>query len=112
MQSGITVNPAPATSLTLTGIDNPAMAGMPSLVIVTAKDAYGNTDVNFTLTINFSSTDPIATFDPSCDPYTFTALNMGVANLPTCITFNTSGTWTVTASAGAVMGTSANITVP
>lgn len=111
-QTGITVNPEVATSLTLTGITNPATAGTPSPVTVTAKDAYGNTDVNFTLTITFSSTDTSATFDPSCDPYTFTALNMGVANLPTCITFNASGLWTVTASAGAISGTSSNITVP
>src|SRR5207253_7106808 len=42
-QSGITVNPAAASSLVVSGFASPSTAGTSSNVTVTATDAYGNT---------------------------------------------------------------------
>src|SRR5712692_8497602 len=47
-QSGITINPAAATTLTVTGFPSPLTAGTAGTFTVTAKDAYGNSATGYT----------------------------------------------------------------
>ncbi len=44
----ITVNPAAAATLTVSGFANPTTAGAAHNVTVTAEDAYGNTATGYT----------------------------------------------------------------
>src|SRR5262249_40176452 len=54
-QSGITVNPAGAATLAVTGLANPSTAGYPSTFAVTAKDAFGNTATSYAGTVHFTT---------------------------------------------------------
>src|SRR5439155_18576756 len=58
--AGITVNPATATHLAVTGPSN-ATAGVAFDVIVTAKDQFDNTATGYTGTVHLTSTDSAAT---------------------------------------------------
>jgi hypothetical protein len=55
--TGITVNPAAASSFVVTGFPSSLTAGTPATFTVTAKDAYGNTATGYSGTIHFRSTD-------------------------------------------------------
>jgi hypothetical protein len=108
-QSGITVTPAAATVLVVSGFPSPATAGVQHSVTVTARDAFGNTDTNYTGTVTFSSSDGQATLPAN---YTFTLGDAGVVNLPA--TLKTSGTQSITATdtvTGSITGTQSAITV-
>jgi hypothetical protein len=89
--SSITVNPAAASQLVISGLSSMATVGGVQSFTVTAKDAYGNVATGYTGTVSFSSTDPSATL-PAND--TFTASNAGVHTFT--VTFATAGSQSVT----------------
>jgi adhesin/invasin len=75
----VTVNPGPATRLTLTGLANPVTAGIVEQFDVTAYDAFNNVATGYTGTVRTTSTDPAAPLPPD---YTFSNANQGTASLP------------------------------
>ncbi len=103
---GITVDPAAAASFTLTPAGGPQTAGTAFNVTVTAKDAFGNVATGYAGTVHFTTTDGAAT--PPAD-YTFTGGDSGVHTFP--VTLKTAGSQTLTATQGAVTGTTPSITV-
>ena len=56
-----TVNPGAASVLLVSGFTNPTVAGDAHNLVVTAKDAYGNTATGYTGTIHFTSSDALST---------------------------------------------------
>ena len=60
-QSGITVNPAGASTFTVAGYPSPTTAGSVHNVTVTAYDTYGNVATGYTGTVHFTSSDAQAT---------------------------------------------------
>jgi hypothetical protein len=56
-QQGITVHPAAATRLSVSGFPTPQTAGVAGTFIVTALDAFGNMADSYTGTVRFSSSD-------------------------------------------------------
>jgi hypothetical protein len=97
-QSGITVNPAQASSFVLSGYytTNPpatTRAGDAHDLTVTAKDAYGNVATGYTGTVHLSSNDPQADFAPQ--DYAFDpASDAGVHTFS--VTLKTAGTRSIT----------------
>jgi hypothetical protein len=73
--SSLTVNPAEASILTVSGFPSPTTAGASHTFTVTAKDSYGNTATSYTGTVQFTSTDTDAVL-PS--DYLFTSADQGV----------------------------------
>jgi hypothetical protein len=71
----ITVQPAAASILRVTGFPSPTQAGVAGNFTVTALDAFGNVATGFRGTIHFSSSDSQATLPAN---YTFTAADGGV----------------------------------
>ncbi len=102
----ITVNPAAATTFTVTPSGGTQTAGTGFTVTVTAKDPFGNVDTNYTGTTHFTSTDGGATLPAN---YTFTGGDAGVHTFPATLT--TAGPQTITATQGTVTGTTPTITV-
>jgi hypothetical protein len=83
-----------AVAFVLTPPSN-AVAGTPFDLIVTAVDAYGNTDTNYTGTVTFSTSDP----DPGVvlpSDYTFQSSDGGVVTFAGGVTLFTPGQQTVT----------------
>jgi hypothetical protein len=80
-------------------------AGTSVLVGITAQDASGNRILNYSGTVHFTSTDAKAVLPPD------TTLDNGTGTFT--VTFNTTGTQTVSATdlATGVTGTSASVTV-
>lgn len=70
----ITVAPGTAASMTVAGFP-PTTAGVAQNFTVTVRDAFGNLATNYTGTVGFSSSDPLASLPPN---YTFTAADAGV----------------------------------
>src|SRR5205823_9897897 len=94
IQTGITVSPAAATSLSL-GAPASTPSGGAFSVIVTAKDPYGNTATSYTGTIHFTSSDGSATLPAN---YTFVSADQGVHTFSNAVMLTTSGTLSVTAT--------------
>src|SRR5205823_375522 len=92
-QSGITVRPAAAASLTLNGFPSPTTAGVAGTFTVTAFDAFGNTAAGYAGTVQFASTDLAAVLPAN---YTFAAADNGVHTFGA--TLKTAGVQTVTAA--------------
>ncbi|MEI7899411.1 MAG: autotransporter-associated beta strand repeat-containing protein [bacterium] len=109
-QSGITVTPATAATLTVTGLPSLEWAGVADSVTVTVRDAYGNLATNYTGTLHFTSTDGAAVLPAD---YTFTGGDSGTHTFTGGVTFNTDGSQSVTATdAGAsIAGTQSGITI-
>lgn len=110
-QTSITVNPATAATLNVTGITDPVIAGTASNVTVTAKDAYDNTATGYTGTIAFTSSDPAATLPSN---YTFVGGDAGTHTFAAGVTLKTAGERTVTATdtvTGSITGAQTAITV-
>ena len=108
-QTGITVTPAAATSLLVSGFPNPSTAGVAGSVTVTAKDAYGNVATGYAGTVDFTSSDGSASL-PSL--YTFSGSDNGTRSFST--TLNTVGTQSITATdtlTGTITGTQSGIVV-
>src|SRR5205085_12587711 len=91
--AGITVQAAPATSLSVSAFPSSATAGTAGTFTVTARDAYGNVATGYTGTVSFQSTDPQAALPAS---YTFTAADGGVHSFTASL--KTAGTQSLTAS--------------
>jgi hypothetical protein len=108
-ETGITVNPAAASTMTVAGFPSPTTAGVAGNVTVTLKDPYGNIASGYTGTVHFTSSDGKALLPAN---YTFTAADAGVhtfsATLKTAGTQSLTATDTTTAS---ITGTDAGITV-
>jgi len=92
-QSGITVNPAAASSLVVSGFASPSTAGTAGNVTVTAKDAYGNTATGYLGTVSFGSSDSQAALPAN---YAFVAADAGVHSFSA--TLKTAGSRSLTAT--------------
>jgi hypothetical protein len=108
-ETGITVNPAAASTMTIAGFPSSITAGAAGNLTVTLKDSYGNVASGYTGTVHFTSSDAKGVLPAN---YTFTAADAGVhtfsATLKTAGTQSLSATDTTTAS---LTGTEAGITV-
>ena len=109
-QSGITVNPATAATLLVSGYPSPQFVGTAGDVTVTAVDAFNNTDTAYTGTVAITSTDALATL-PS--DYTFAGGDSGVHTFTGGVTFATAGPQDITATDTTtfITGTQSAITV-
>jgi hypothetical protein len=108
-QTGIQVNPAPASTLNVAGFPSPVTAGAVQFFTVTAEDAYGNTASSYRGTVHFTSSDRLALFSPD---YAFTAADSGSHTFGAA--FRTVGTQAIIATDTAdrsVMGTQGGIVV-
>jgi autotransporter-associated beta strand protein len=108
-QSGITVTPASATTLAVSGFPASKTAGIADTVTVTAKDAYGNTATGYSGTVHFTSSDGAANL-PS--DYTFVPGDNGTKTFS--VTLNTVSGPTVSITAtdtGTITGMQSGITV-
>ncbi|HEY3322841.1 MAG TPA: kelch repeat-containing protein [Planctomycetota bacterium] len=108
-QSDIDVNPAPASTLAVSGFPSPTTAGDAGIVTVTAKDVYANTVTGYTGTIQFASTDGLAELPAD---YTFVPADNGVHTFS--VTLKTAGSWSITATdktTGTITGTQSSIVV-
>jgi hypothetical protein len=90
-QTGIAVNPAPASVFLLAGFPYSTTAGVAGNLTVTAKDPYGNTATGYTGTVVFSSSDAKAALPAA---YTFTTADAGSHAFTA--TLKTAGTQSVT----------------
>ncbi len=72
-QTGITINPAAASMLVITGPSS-VPAGIAFSITVTAFDAYGNVATGYTGTVHFKSSDSTAKLPAN---YTFRASDKG-----------------------------------
>jgi hypothetical protein len=72
-QTGIVITPAAAATLSVTPLHS-TVAGVAQNVTVSARDIYGNVASDYRGTVNFSSSDTLATF---LSTYTFTAADAG-----------------------------------
>jgi len=110
-QSGITVGPGVAATLTVSGFASPQFVGTAGSVTVTAKDAYGNTATGYLGTVHFTSSDATATLPAN---YTFVSGDNGVHLFASGVTFHAAGTQAITATdsvTGSITGTQAGITI-
>ena len=110
-QSGIVVQPAAATTLSVSGFPNPDAAGAAHTIIVTARDAYGNKATGYRGTIHFTSTDTKAGLPAN---YTFTSTDAGAHTFSTGVTLKTAATQSVTATdtkTATIKGTQSGIVV-
>ena len=116
IDSGIIVNPAPASSLVVSGFPSPTNSGATHLFTVSALDEYGNIATGYAGTIHFSSSDTtVSAGNGLSADYTFTP---GVAGDDGTHTFaaklNTAGTQSITATDtanSAITGTQSAIIV-
>jgi hypothetical protein len=90
----VTVNPAAAKTLSVTGLPASTTAGTAQAFTVTALDAYGNVATGYRGTVHFTSTDLKAVLPAN---YTFTAADAGSHTFTGKLTFKTAGTQTLTA---------------
>ena len=102
-QSGITVNPAAASTLTVAGFHDSVVAGVPGSFTVTAFDPYGNVATGDTSTLNFSSSDSQATLPAG------STLTAGTGTFTA--TLKTAGTQSISVSDGTASGTQSGISV-
>lgn len=76
--------------------------GQPQDITITVRDAFGDVVGDFTGTIRFTSSDPLATLPAD---YAFTLADAGMHAFPAGLTLRTPGTQTVTVSAGSLSST-------
>jgi hypothetical protein len=108
-ERGIWVNPAAASTLSVSGFPSPLTAGSAGSFTVTAVDVYGNTASGYKGTVAFASSDAQASLPAA---YTFTAADHGSHTFSA--TLKTAGTQSITAkdtAAPAVTGTQTRIVV-
>jgi hypothetical protein len=92
-ETGITVNPAAASTLIVSGFPLAITQGVSGTFTVTAMDPYGNVATGYTGTVHFTSSDPRAKLPAD---YSFTAADNGVHTFKAI--FNTVGTESLTAT--------------
>jgi autotransporter-associated beta strand protein len=109
-ETDISVVPAAAATLTVTGAPSLLWAGEAVSETVTVKDAYNNLATNYTGTIHFTSTDGAAVLPAD---YTFTGGDSGTHTFTNGVTFNTDGTQSITATdtGSSVAGTQSGIVI-
>jgi hypothetical protein len=91
----VTVRPAPASTLAVSGINSPVTAGSSSSITVTALDRFGNVATGYVGAIRFSSTDAAAGL-PSA--YAYTSADAGRHTFSGAVTLKTAGSQSVTAT--------------
>jgi hypothetical protein len=109
-QSGIVVNAAAASSLSLI-VPKSSTAGSAFSITVTARDPYGNTATGYTGTIKFTSIDTKAVLPSN---YTFLSTDAGVHVFTNGVTLKTTGSKTITATdtvTSTIKGTSSAVRV-
>ena len=102
-------DPIVPSTLVVSGIPSPTVAGVAGNVTVTAEDASGNTATGYRGTIHFASSDPAAVLPAD---YTFTTSDPGVHTFS--VTLKTAGMQSVTATdtvTGTIEGAQAGIVV-
>jgi len=92
-QTGITVNPAAASRITVAGFPSPVTAGVAGTVTVTATDAYGNRATGYRGTVRFTSSDVQSSLPGN---YTYTAADSGTHSFNA--TLKTAGSQSLTAT--------------
>lgn len=102
-----TVNPGTASGFTVTGLSTFTAPQQAQTATVRAVDGYGNVVTGFTGAVTLSSTDTSATFSPTS--HTYVAGDAGVYTFT--VTFNTAGTFSVTATSSSLTGSQTNILV-
>jgi hypothetical protein len=108
-QTGITVNPAAASTLALNGFPSATTAGVSGNLTVTALDPYGNTATGYRGSVHFGSTDAQAALPAN---YAFKSNDNGVHVFS--VTLKTAGTQSVTATdtvTGGITGSQTGIAV-
>src|SRR5207302_10451074 len=108
-QTGITVGPAAASSLVVSGFPPPTTAGVAGTVTVTAHDPYGNTATGYTGTVHFTSSDGQAVLPAD---YIFVTADAGMRTFSA--TLKTAGSQSLTATdtaASTVTGSQTGIPV-
>jgi hypothetical protein len=91
-QSGITINPAAVSTLSVYGFPSPVTAGIETSFGVSAQDAFGNY-TSYLGTVHFTSSDAAAELPAD---YTFVASDNGIHDFTA--TFNTAGYQLLTAT--------------
>jgi hypothetical protein len=107
--ASLTVSPAAASSLVVSGYASPTMAGASHNFAVTVKDAFGNTATGYTGTVSFASSDSNAVVPAN---YTFVSGDAGVHSFSA--TLKTAGAQSITATdtvTGTIKGSQSGITV-
>ncbi len=99
--NNVTVSAADASTFSL-DVSGPVPAGSATVMHVYPYDAFGNAVTGYTGTVHFTSSDNAATLPNDA------AYSSGFYNN---VTFNTVGTQNVTATDGAITGTSNSVTV-
>jgi hypothetical protein len=94
-QSGISVTPAAATTLVVSGLTTPRTAGSTGSIRVTATDVYGNRVQSYLGTVHFTSSDIQAGLPAN---YKFTVGDAGTHVFGANVILKTVGTWSVTAT--------------
>src|SRR5713101_4868992 len=93
--AAVTVNPAAAAALTVTGLPSPFPTGTAQSFTVAALDQFGNTATGYRGTVNFTSSDGLVVFTPAS--YTFVALDNGAHAFAGGVKLSTAGPQSVTA---------------
>ncbi|MHB8875916.1 MAG: PKD domain-containing protein [Myxococcaceae bacterium] len=92
-----TITGAAATALVLSGVPATMQAGVAAGFQLTARDGFGNVATDYTGTVSFTSSDPLATLPP---PAGFTLANAGTRSFS--LTLATLGAQSLTATDGAM----------
>jgi len=92
-----TVNPASASVFVVSDYPNPTTAGDAHTFTVTAEDAYGNTDTNYTGKAHFTSSDGLATL-PADHMFTSGNGNKDNGSASFSATLKTTGSQSLTAT--------------
>ena len=92
-EGGITVSPAAASSLQVTGFPSPDTAGAAESITVTAYDPYGNIATGYAGTVHFTSSDPKAVLPAN---FAFNSTDDGTSTFTA--TLETAGTQSITAT--------------
>ena len=106
--ASVTVNPATASSYSLSGFPSSTTAGTALTFTLKVLDVYGNVANSYTGTVHFTSSDAKAVLPAN---YTFTTADAGVHTFSA--TLNTAGTDTITATdtSTSSLAASASVTV-
>ena len=115
-ESGITVNPAPPSSLVISGYPSPTIVGAAHTFTVRILDSNGNVATGYTGTLHFTSSDTKVTAGSGLPAdYTFTTGTGGDNGVHTfTATLDTAGSQSITAAdtvTSTISGTQSGITV-
>jgi hypothetical protein len=91
----VTVSPLAASTLTVSDLISPSIAGTQETVTVSAKDQFGNIATSYLGKLHFKSSDGNASLPVD---YTFVGSDNGVHTFTNGVTLRTAGSQTVTAT--------------